>query len=213
MQVWVAVNEADIGSIHPDQPVHFTVDAFPNRKFAGSVGKVRLNASMTQKVVTYTVEIVTDNSDGKLLPYLTANVLFELERRKDVLLVPNAALRWVPSTEMIAPEFRETAQANATEGENLGDSEPPASQPANGSGEAENSGVLWVAQGTNVRPLAVRVGPTDGSMTEVSGEGVVEGLRVVTGTQKQAAKQTETTNPFTPKLPKFGKGGPPPPPA
>ena len=57
MQVWVAVNEADIGKIHPGQPVTFTVDAFPGETFQGEVGKVRLNASMTQNVVTYTVEI------------------------------------------------------------------------------------------------------------------------------------------------------------
>ena len=62
MQVWVAVNEADIGKIRPGQPVTFTVDAFPGETFRGEVGKVRLNASMTQNVVTYTVEIVTDNS-------------------------------------------------------------------------------------------------------------------------------------------------------
>ena len=63
MQVWVAVNEADIGKIHPGQPVTFTVDAFPGETFRGEVGKVRLNASMTQNVVTYTVEVVTDNSE------------------------------------------------------------------------------------------------------------------------------------------------------
>ena len=76
MQVWVSVNEADIGKIQPGQDVSFTVDAFPNRKFHGKVNKVRLNATMTQNVVTYTVEVNTDNSDGKLLPYLTANVQF-----------------------------------------------------------------------------------------------------------------------------------------
>ena len=68
MQVWVSVNEADIGKIHPGQPVTFTVDAFPGAGFQGEVGKVRLNATMTQNVVTYTVEVNTDNADGKLLP-------------------------------------------------------------------------------------------------------------------------------------------------
>ena len=86
MQVWVAVNEADIGRIRPGQTVTFTVDAFPDDVFQGEVGKVRLNASMTQNVVTYTVEVITDNSTGRLLPYLTANVQFEIEppqRRPD----------------------------------------------------------------------------------------------------------------------------------
>jgi HlyD family secretion protein len=108
MQVWVAVNEADIGKIRPGLPVTFTVDAFPGETFRGEVGKVRLNASMTQNVVTYTVEIVTDNSSGRLLPYLTANVQFELDRRTNVLMVPNAALRWKPSAEQVAPEASET---------------------------------------------------------------------------------------------------------
>ena len=109
MQVWVAVNEADIGKIQPGLPVSFTVDAFPGETFRGEVGKVRLNASMTQNVITYTVEVITDNSNGRLLPYLTANVQFELSRLSGVLLAPNAALRWTPPAEQVAPEFREVA--------------------------------------------------------------------------------------------------------
>ena len=77
MQVWVAVNEADIGKIYHGQPVTFTISTYEGQTFKGEVGKIRLNATMTQNVVTYTVEVVTDNSNGKLLPYLTANVNFE----------------------------------------------------------------------------------------------------------------------------------------
>ena len=103
IEIWVSVNEADIANIYPGQPVTFTVDAYPGETFKGEVSKVRLNATMTQNVVTYTVEVVTDNPvgklnpyqkgtpAGKLLPYLTANVQFELTRRTNVLLVPNAA--------------------------------------------------------------------------------------------------------------------------
>ncbi len=104
VQVWVAVNEADIGNITPGKPVTFTVDAFPGRTFRGTVGKVRLNAQMTQNVVTYVVEIETDNKDGKLFPYQTANVQFEINRLRNVMLVPNAALRYEPSTDVIAPD-------------------------------------------------------------------------------------------------------------
>ena len=82
MQVWVSVNEADIGSLKPGMPVEFTVDAFPNETFAGKVHKIRLNATMSQNVVTYVVEVSTDNSSGRLLPYLTANVKFIQEQRK-----------------------------------------------------------------------------------------------------------------------------------
>src|SRR5579863_8436831 len=76
IQVWASVNEADIGNIHSGQVVTFGVDAFPNRVFQGKVNKVRLNATMNQNVVTYTVEVNTDNPDGRLLPYLTASVQF-----------------------------------------------------------------------------------------------------------------------------------------
>ncbi len=111
MQVWVAVNEADIGQIHPGQPVTFSVDAYPGQTFRGQVSKVRLNASMSQNVVTFTVEVTTDNSSMKLLPYLTANVQFETNRRDDVLTVPNAALRYTPaSAEQVAPDVRNKMQ-------------------------------------------------------------------------------------------------------
>lgn len=109
MQIWVSVNEADIGKVHSGQPVTFTVDAFPGETFPGEVGKVRLNASMTQNVVTYIVEVIADNSDGRLLPYLTASVKFEVNRRRGVLLLPNGALRWQPEAEQIAPQYRQGA--------------------------------------------------------------------------------------------------------
>ena len=96
MEVWVSVNEADVGNIKVGQDVVFTVDAFQGRKFEGKVQKIRLNATMSQNVVTYVVEVGTDNSDGTLLPYLTANVKFILARRKNVLSVPNIALRFTP---------------------------------------------------------------------------------------------------------------------
>ena len=81
MQVWASVNEADIGQIRVDMPVRFTVDAHPGQTFRGKVTQVRMNATMTQNVVTYTVVVTTDNSSGKLLPYLTANVQFEVDKR------------------------------------------------------------------------------------------------------------------------------------
>jgi HlyD family secretion protein len=115
MEVWVPVNEADIGSIKVGQPVSFTVDTYPNETFRGEVGKVRLNATMTQNVVTYVVEVVTDNSAGKLLPYLTANMSFQISKHEDVLMAPNAALRWTPKTEQIAPDARDAEAAAATQ--------------------------------------------------------------------------------------------------
>src|SRR5262245_7274159 len=141
MQVWVSVNEADIGQIRPGLPVRFTVDADPKEVFRGSVNKVRLNATMTQNVVTYTVEVGTDNSSGKLLPYLTANVQFEVGQRQNVLLVPNTALRWRPQSQQIAPDAR---AALAESGSRRKDKAPAA--------DAPEQGTVWVQDGAFVRP-------------------------------------------------------------
>ena len=213
MEIWVAVNEADIGQIHPGQKVRFTVDAFPGENFIGEVHKVRLNASMTQNVVTYTVEVTADNSSGRLLPYLTANVQFEINHRSNVLLVPNAALRFTPTAEQVSPEAKAASNKQSYEA---------STQAINSAPEQEDVKfrLLWLVDGAYVRPLVVRVGLTDGTMTEVEGQGLTEGLHVVTGQQTlaeaQAEAQTqsqsdEVSNPFLPKPPNKGKGGPPPP--
>ena len=107
MEVWVSVNEADIGHIAPGMAAEFTIDTFPGIVFTGMVKKVRLNATMSQNVVTYIVEVTTDNTDGKLIPYLTANVKFIRDRRKNVLTVSNAALRFQPDKNLVAPEYRD----------------------------------------------------------------------------------------------------------
>jgi HlyD family secretion protein len=201
MQVWVAVNEADIGKIQPGLPVTFTIDAFPGETFRGEVGKVRLNASMTQNVVTYTVEIVTDNSNGRLLPYLTANVQFELDRRSDVLMVPNAALRWRPSAEQVVPEARDAFEKlTVRRGKPEGGSSSP-SKPGIGSASGSGRAAVWVPEGDYVTPVRVRAGLSDGTHTEVQGEGLTEGMNVVTGVQTQTNNKDVATNPFTPKFP------------
>ena len=182
MQVWVAVNEADIGKIFPGQHVNFSVDAYPGELFHGEVGKIRLNASMSQNVVTYTVEVVTDNSNGKLLPYLTANVRFELEGRNKVLLVPNAALRWIPKPEELAPKSQKELL---------------------GKGQKENSGRIWIRQEKSVSPVKVITGLNDGSMTEIEGDDVKEGMEVIVGQEIQTAGGGTVSNPFTPT---FGGG-------
>lgn len=107
VQIWASVNEADIGNIHVGQNATFTIDTYPNDTFIGTVTQVRLNATMTQNVVTYTVVVTTDNKDQRLLPYMTANVNFEVARHENVLKVPNAALRWKPRPAEIAPDIRQ----------------------------------------------------------------------------------------------------------
>jgi len=77
LQVWASVSEADIVRVHKQQSVHFTVDAYPGKVFEGKVEQIRLNATMTQNVVTYTVVVAISSPTEKLLPYLTANLAFE----------------------------------------------------------------------------------------------------------------------------------------
>ncbi len=204
MEVWVSVNEADIGSIAIGQTVTFTVDARPGQTFSGKVAKVRLNATMTQNVVTYTVVVATDNSSGRLLPYLTANVQFEVARRTDVLTVPNAALRWTPRPERIAQEFRHGASAPGAGG--VGRSESPAQSTAERG--RSRTGVLWVREGDFVRPVRVRTGLNDGTMTEVQGDNLKEGLEVVVGEEvPEEAGAATSTNPFTPQFRRTTKEG------
>lgn len=194
IQVWVSVNEADIGHIHPGQEVTFTVDAFPDRVFHGEVGKVRLNASMTQNVVTYTVVVNTDNADGKLLPYLTANVQFITGRRENVLAVPNAALRWKPQADEIAPGFRRTDTA-------AGEPQTPGSVSSSAAGPAGEQRTLWVLHGNLVQPVRVTTGLTDRTLTEVTGTGLSEGMNVVVGTQSSGAVTAGGgASPFTPQF-------------
>jgi HlyD family secretion protein len=203
MQVWISVNEADIGSIKQGQPVSFTVDAYPNRTFRGQVNKVRLNAAMTQNVVTYTVEVTTDNSSGRLLPYLTANARFEISHDENVLLVPNAALRWTPASDRVAPDARAALEAaRAKPAHDRPASGDPAKDPAKDPKEPERRANLWIADGAFVRPLSVRVGPTDGTSTEISGEGVAEGTVVVLGEARADADKPAPAgaNPFTPQF-------------
>jgi HlyD family secretion protein len=196
MQVWVSVNEADIGHIHPGQPVTFTVDAYPNDVFKGEVGKVRLNATMTQNVVTYTVEVTTDNSNGKLLPYLTANVKFIVGERHNVLLVPNAALRWTPQPGQIVPKFRKTLNSRKTTG-----SAAQGQPPARTNKPRLERGVLWVPQGTLVRPVEVSRGLSNGSLTEVTGAELKAGIPVVIGeAENVAGKSSSGGSPFTPRF-------------
>ena len=208
MQIWVAVNEADIGHIYKGQNVTFTCDAFQGQVFKGVVNKVRLYATMTQNVVTYTVEVNCDNPEGKLLPYLTANVQFEVERDPNVLMVPNSALRWYPSDvdEVVAdarsqwkpveseeedkPVIVEIAKpVKKDKKDKLHHEKPP-----------ERHGTIWLTEGAYVRPVGVTIGTSDGINTKISGADVKEGKDVVVGEVVQTAEDSQERNPFLPQL-------------
>jgi HlyD family secretion protein len=200
MQVWASVNEADIAKIKPGTKVRFRVDAFPDDTFHGTVVQIRLNASMTQNVVIYTVVIGVDNSDLKLLPYLTADVKFEVEERKDVLLAPNAALRFHPDANQIV-ESGLSEKKDKKEGGGRRPRRPEASA------STEGLGRLWQidAETSKLKPIEVRTGLSDGSFTEIISDKVHEGDTIVVGEQQQIANN-EVNNPFAP--PRFGRSRP-----
>ena len=104
MQVDVAIDESDIGRIRADQPVTFTVDAFPGRTFEGSVRQIRKAAQTVQNVVTYIVVVGTKNPALTLVPGMTANVRIVTDQRSNVMKVPNAALRWRPAGAVAAKD-------------------------------------------------------------------------------------------------------------
>jgi HlyD family secretion protein len=180
MTVWASVNEADIGQIHVGQAVKFTVDAYPNQTFTGKVSRIRLNATNTQNVVVYTVEVSTDNPDGKLLPYMTANLQFEVDKRSDAMMVPNSALRYTPS----ASAMNRVQGADSTEKDKAG------------------QGIVWTEEAGKLQPVKVQLGLTDGTHTEVVSGELQPGAKVVVG--ESAGKtntSADTTNPFAPPKP------------
>lgn len=187
LQVWASVNEADIGQIHLGQQVRFTVDAFPNNTFVGEVTQIRLNATMTQNVVTYTVVVTTDNSSGKLLPYLTANLGFEVGSRQNVLLVPNGALRWRP----------EQTAAGVAERKASG---PQDAQPGS------NSGRVWIKRDGAPQAIDVSLGISDGTMTEIESDELAEGMEIIFG-EGARHESTAQSSPFTPKMFRSSAGG------
>jgi HlyD family secretion protein len=114
MQVQADVDQSDIGQIKVDEASRFTVDAYPEQQFRGRISQVRLNATVNQNVITYPVIIEVPNPDGKLRPSMTANVTIEVAQARDVLRVPNSALRFRPETSEAKPKTGGTPPAAGT---------------------------------------------------------------------------------------------------
>jgi HlyD family secretion protein len=213
MQVLVQVNEADIGNVKPGDEVNFTTDAFPGDAFTGVVRRVRLNATMTQNVVTYTVEISTDNSNLRLLPYLTANVRFIIAKRSSVAAVPNAALRWSPggSAAPAASPTSNPAPRSATAAPATVPASTPAASPAaeprdRSVRSTTRTSTIYVLRNGQPVPITVTPGLSDGTLTEVSSTELTDADQVITGEliSNTSAAPAGTTNPFAP--PTMGGG-------
>ncbi len=196
-EVWATVNEVDVGKIEKDDKVTFTVDALPGRVYHGRVvpqGRLpfRLNATMNQNVVTYTVVVSVDdkeNQDRALKPYMTANLTFLVGERDNALVVPNAALRWQPSKERIAPEQRDGYKRLATKKRSGTDV------------EAQDHGLIWIkGEDGFLRYIEVKTGLSDSVNTEIvsvlNGGELKEHTQIIVGEMRGGEGRSNEANPF-----------------
>lgn len=165
MQVVANVDEADIGDVKEGERVSFTVDAYPDDTFEGTVKQVRQEATTTNNVVTYEVVISAPNADLKLKPGLTANVTIYTAERKGVLSVPSKALHFTPQKETVG-KMKIVDQT----------------------GNAKNK--IWAIEGNSIVAHKVNIGMTDGTNTQIL-NGISAGIKVVTGLNVTGGEQEE----------------------
>ena len=174
MQIDSNFAEADIGRIKVGQNVNFAVDAFPNMAFSGVVKQVRLNATTVSNVVTYDVVVKVENPDEILIPGMTAYVNVIIAEKKNVLLLPNAALRYKPT--------------------------PPSSQ-ENGGGKAKkekresNSALVFVLENGMPKPIKVGVGISDNRFSEIITEELRAGSKIIVEEVKTANASSKSSPP------------------
>jgi HlyD family secretion protein len=185
MQVDTAVAEADVGKLREGMKAPFTVDAFPTERFVGTVRQIRNAPTTVQNVVTYNTVIDVENPELKLKPGMTANVTFLWEERNEVLRVPNAALRFRPSAEARAPKEGNSQKQGAPE-----KAERPKREPRD-----TDEKVVWTLQDGALSSRNVKIGITDGTMTEVV-SGLNEGDIVVTESNQPSNKGPSRSSPM-----------------
>ena len=151
MQINISVAEADIGLLHIDQQINFTVDAFPERNYTGMVEQVRLNPTILENVVTYNVIAMVNNDDGSLLPGMTANIRFVVNQKNAALRTPNAALRYKPKS----PDTIDSSTIKP------------------------GSPVLYQLKNGKPSPINIKTGITDGNFTEIIDGQVTEGDKLI----------------------------------
>ena len=183
MQVNASVDESDLGRIAAGQAVSFTVDAYPNDTFHGTVEQVRLNPDVSSNVVTYTAIVSAPNPELKLKPGMTANLTIEVARRNGVLRVPASALRFRPTPDVMKA-FGGSADISSA------DKRPAGS-------------TLWQLVAGTLEPVAVTTGATDGTFAEILDGPVVEGAQIVTRASL-AGDVAPTVKPATSSSPLMG---------
>jgi HlyD family secretion protein len=192
MQILAQVGESDIAQIKEAQPVSFTVQALTGQTFKGIVKQVRLQSTTTDNVVNYTVVVSVPNTDGKLLPGMTARVQFLTKQADNVLKISNSALRYKPTDAELAA-LKAARQATATSTTSTATSTARASR--NGSGtRSSNFGTLYYLDANGKLAVArVKTGINDGSTTEITGKTIKEGMQVIAGTVSPIATTAQTS--------------------
>jgi len=198
MRVIADVDEADIGQVKEGQQVTFTVDAFPDDLFDGTVTQVRLNPHINANVVTYSVVVEAPNPELKLMPGLTASITVVTEERKDAVLVPVGAIGINLDKNLMA-QYNQMRQGAA----GVGGSAIAGETTAN-SGQTSGSTQLFVLQDGMIKPRAVKTGLDDGINTEIVsgikvGEEVV--IAIETTRETSSTQTTASSSPFLPKPP------------
>jgi HlyD family secretion protein len=190
MQVQADVDQSDIGRIKVDQGVRFTVDAYPDEEFRGRIAQIRYNALVNQNVVTYPVIIEVPNPEGRLRPKMTANVTIDVATVSNVLRVPNAALRFKPSTEEGDKDKKKSAGGGgdatgraARSGQGGGPAGAAAQLPGGRGGrrDTKQSTVYILGPDNKPTPVQLRAGITDGRFTQVLDGSLKEGDTVIVG--------------------------------
>jgi HlyD family secretion protein len=187
MQILASVDESDIGVIKDGQLARFTVQAYPDEVFTGTVRQVRLQSTTEENVVNYTVVVDVANDDGRLLPGMTATVDFVTDQANDVLMVANAALRFRPTEEMMA-EVRARRQRASGDG-------PETMRGNNHNERPANAALLYYLDADGkLAATRVRTGLSDGQKTVIEGNDIQAGMEMIAGVGQTT--QTNTTNPF-----------------
>lgn len=179
MRLQVNVDEADVGRVKVGQPASFTVSAFPSRRFPAAITRVAFGSTITDNVVTYQTLLDVKNDDLSLRPGMTATSTITAVERKNVLLVPNTALRFTPQSNDTA------AKPNGNIMSSMMPRMPRAAKKASGGTVRQ----VWVLQGN--APVAVNVAPgiSDGRMTEITSGDLTEGMAVITDQRTSAASK------------------------
>ncbi len=192
MHIHASVDEADIGLIKTAQekkyPATFTVDAYPEMLFEGSIHEIRLSSTTTQNVVTYPVLVSAPNPDLKLLPGMTASISFQVDHRENVVKIPNSALRFYPLAKHVRPAdlliLEGNVQSTNSEADEANKVENSLSAIERAQMRKErNRRHVWVVDGDFLRAVEVVTGLSDSQHTEMISGSLKKGDALVTGIQ------------------------------